>query len=112
MGNMPYGLTALMETINNIEEEEKDLDTINDIAAGTTESITYMDAVEAGFMKDKIDIDDEDDIDDDAEDFLDDVDPDDPEINRMLDNIDEDDEEEVGLENLDASLEAYLTNHE
>lgn len=108
----PYGLSALMETINNIEAEEKISDELNDIAAGTTESVTYMDAVEAGLMKDKIDIDDEDDIDDGAEDFMDDVDPDDEEINRMLDNIDEDDEDEIGLENLNAALEAYIADHE
>ena len=112
MGNTPYGLTALMETINNIEAEEENLDNINDVAAGTMETVTYMDAVESGFMKDKIDVDEDCEMDDGADDFMDDVDPDDPEINRMLDEIDEDDEEEVGLENLDAALEAYIADHE
>ena len=111
MGNMPYGLTALMETINNIKDEEENLDAINDIAAGTTETVTYMDAVEAGFMKDKIDADDDVEIDDGVEDVYDDVDPDDPEINRMIDAIDDDDEEEVGLENLDYALESYIADH-
>lgn len=101
----PYGLSALMETINNIETEEKNLDTINDFAAGTMETVTFMDAIDAGLIED------EDGIDDEMEDVEDDVDPDDPEINRMLADIEptEDDED---IEELDSALEAYIANHE
>ena len=107
MGNTPYGLSALMETINNLEAEEKNLDVLNDIAAGTTESFNYIDALEAGLMDD----DDEGEYDDGMEDVEDEVDENDPELNRMIDAIDED-EEEPDLENLDYALESYIQNHD
>ena len=103
----PYGLSALMETINNIAVEEENLDTINDVAAGTMETMTYMDAVEAGL----IDEEDGEEVDDEMEDVEDDVDPDDPEINRMLDNIPEDDEE-GDLEELEDALESFIEDNE
>jgi hypothetical protein len=104
MSKSPYGLTALMETINKMESEEKEKDLIDDVITSSTESMTYMDAVEAGFL-------DEEGVDDEMEDVEDEVDPDDPEINRMLDEIDptdDEDEDVVNLENLDLALESYI----
>ena len=108
MGNS-YGLTSLLEAMNHIDEEERNLDEITDIATGTTESVTFMDAVDAGLINDI----DEEPVEDEMEDVMDEVDPDDPEINRMLDKIDPtDDDEEVDLEGLDMTLEAYLAEKE
>lgn len=107
MSNTPYGLSALMETINNIAVEEENLDTINDVAAGTMETMTYMDAVEAGLMDEE----DDEEIDDEMEDVEDEVDPDDPAITRMLDNIPEDDEE-GDLEELEDALESFIADNE
>lgn len=105
----PYGLSALMETINNIENEEKTLDVLNDFATGTMEGYTFLDADEMGLFED------EDGIDDEMEDVEDEVDVDDPEINRMLDNIEPVDGEEdieAELESLDYALESYIEDHE
>ena len=100
-----YGLNALMEAMNHIDEEERNLNEIMDVATGALESVTFMDAVDAGLINDF----DEEPIEDEMEDVMDEVDPDDPEINKMLDQIDPtDDDEEVDLEGLDMTLEAYL----
>lgn len=100
-----YGLTALMEAMNHIDKEERNLDEITDVATGTLESVTFMDAVDAGLINDF----DEEVVEDEMEDVMDEVDPDDPEINKMLDQIDPtEDDEEVDLESLDMALEAYL----
>ena len=107
MSKVPYGLTALMETINNIESEEKTIEEINDVANGCSESVTFLDAIEAGLIED------EDGVDDEMDDVEDDVDVDDPEINRMLAKIDPtDDDEDIDLESLDAALEAYIEDEE
>ena len=100
-----YGLSALFEAMNHIDKEEKNLDEIADVATGSLETVTFMDAVDAGLINDI----DESATDDEMEDVLDEVDPDDPEINRMLDKIDPTDEdEEVDLEGLDMALEAFI----
>lgn len=101
-----YGLNALMEAMNHIDKEERNLDEITDVATGALESVTFMDAVDAGLINDF----DEEVVEDEMEDVMDEVDPDDPEINKMLDQIDPtEDDEEVDLESLDMALEAYLT---
>lgn len=106
MGNTPYGLSALMETINNVEKEEEILDEINDIAAGTTESMSFLDAEEAGLVDE-----DGDDIDDETADGMEDfIDDDDPEMEKLLDKIPEDEEDDIDMESFNAAVESYIQN--
>ena len=102
-----YGLSALMEAINHVDTEEKNLDIISEFSTGTMENVTFMDAVDAGLIKDF----DETEVG--PEDVEDEVDPDDPAINKLLDKIDPmEDDENVDLESLDYALESYLSEEE
>ena len=110
MSKSPYGLTALMETINNIESEKEVLETITDVVTEVSGGVSYLD-IGADML------DDEDGIDDSAEDVEDDVDCLDgkerSKLEKMLDQIEEDDDEEdIDLESLDAALEAYIQDEE
>lgn len=105
MGNTPYGLSALMETINNVEKEEEILDEINDVAAGTTEGMSFLEAEEAGLVNEDGDDTDDGEAADGMEDF---IDEDDPEMEKLLDKIPEDEEDEIDMESFDVAVEAYI----
>lgn len=101
MANTAYGLTALLEAVNHIDAEERALNEISDVVTGTTETVTYLDALDAGLIDDEPDTG--------AEDVEDEVDPDDPVLNKMLDKIEPtDDDEEVDVESANAIIESFI----
>ena len=111
MGNkgryIPTGMTALFEAMNNAEYAEKSLDENVDVVMGLTESVSYLDAVAAGLMSDDVV---RNDMDRDFE-FASDSDK---ELFNKIDSIlpDEDDVDDIISEQLDATLESYISNND
>lgn len=98
-GRKTYGISALLETVENADREEKEADELTDNVTGISEAITLDDAIAAGLMSD-------DPVENDMD--VDDVDISDDKLEELCDKIEPVDDEEAEIAALDEALESVI----
>lgn len=101
-GRKTYGISALLEAVENADREEKEADELTDNIMGISEAVTLSDAIDAGLVS-------EDPVENDMD--VDDVELGDDELEALCNKIEPIDDEDTEIAELDEVLESVLEKY-